>query len=296
MPTINPANLRSLRTKKRWSLDDLAEKANVDRGTINRIETAKRADSRRTTVERLARALQTDVDTLTGPTLEAPGRLEITRKSQMHVRMSDDARNALSLVAMRYRVSQSAILHLAPLLFLWVAEESLKERARRLDRLSEQWDAVGPQADFAHLVSDITCNSRGEDVMESERRSIAKRDIFGLLIPDDEVSHHYEESEQNPMARFLASLTANLGGAAQFEHWSPNWDQPGYTLGREEASTLVGGDEEAVHHIICGNVALHELPKDVRETGPEGVAEWVRENGNAYLASLPDLLGITLEV
>jgi transcriptional regulator with XRE-family HTH domain len=286
MPTINPTNLKTLRKKKRWSLADLAEKSGVDRGTIHRIESGKHTESRRVTVERLAHALQAEVDLLTGAPFELGAATEASRKSQMNVRMTDEARNALALVAIRYRVKQSSIIHLAPLLFLWAAESSLRERSDKLARLEEQLNAVGPQSDFAHLASELTWSARSEEIIASERRSVEQHDLFGLTIPDEQCAYDYEQSEQNPFARFLAKLTTSLEGLAEFEHWSPFWDQPGYTLGRTEAAALVGGDEEAVEHIVCGNVALHEMPKDVSTSGPAKIAEWVRSEGDAYVASM----------
>ena len=290
MPSINGTNLSQLRKAKRWSLDKLASEALIDRGTIHRIESGKRGSSRQETINRLADALDTTPEQLTGPTIEAASAPEASRKSQMNVRMSDEARNAISLVAMRYKVKPSTVVHLAPLLFLWAAEESLRRRKFRLEHLVEQWDAISSREDFLHLDAAVAYNSRADAIIESERKSIASRDIFGLTIPDDEVAFDYEESEHNPMARFLADLTGSLNGLAEFEHWSPYWDQPGYTLGREEAATLVGGDEDAVHHIVCGNVGLHEIPKDVAGNGADSVAAWVREKGDAYVASLSDLL------
>jgi transcriptional regulator with XRE-family HTH domain len=287
MPTINPRNLRILREKRGWNLDDLASRSKVDRGTISRIETGKQTDNRRTTVERLSSALDVESETLTGPDVLAAGKeVEPTPKSQMNIRMANDARNALALVASRYQVKPPHILHLAPLLFLWAAEESLKRRQQKLDAYTAQLSTVEKQFHFGHLNADITDNERGWVVVDEEHRSIARRDIFGVSIEDHAVRYGYEDSEQNPMALFLNELVAPLNGLAQFEHWSPNWGSPGYTLGREEASLLVGGDEQATNHIVNGYAPLHELPKEVREAGPQEIARWARERGDTELAEM----------
>lgn len=296
MPTINPSNLRLLRKQKGLTLDKLAEKARVDRGTINRIESGRRSECRARTLEQLAEALGTDVETLAGPPIDGPGPNEVSRKSQMNVRMADEARNALNLVATRYGVKPASILHLAPFLFLWAAEQSLRERRESLEQLEEQWGAIAAahKGRFRHLDGRLVYNSGGEEVMLAERRSIAKRDLFGLDIPDEHLGSDYEESEQNPITQFLARLATDLGDLAQFDYWSPYWDLPGYILGREEASALTGGDEDAVHHILVGNVGLHAIPRDVREAGPAAVAAWIKAEGESYVANLPDLLGIEL--
>lgn len=282
MPTINKHNLRRLRHERHWTLDALAEHSGVNRGTINRIETGRRVDCRRVTVQRLAAALKTDMETLLGEDLPSSTRVEeISSKSQMNIRMANDARNAFSLVSLRYGVKASHIMHLAPLLFLWAAEESLRRRRDKLEAVADQLDAIDKQSSFKHLNGNITKNWRGEEVMDEERRSIAKRDIFGLLIDGEALKPNYEESEHNPMAQFLRELCDSLNGLAEFEYWSPYWDRPGYTLGRDEALQLAGGDEDAAGHVIDGNVGLHDLPKDVREEGACAVATWLKEKGNA---------------
>jgi transcriptional regulator with XRE-family HTH domain len=295
MPTINAQNLRVLRAQKRWSLDDLAERSNVDRGTISRIETGKNKDNRRNTVERLAAALGTEVEILTGPDISAPEpEWDSASKSQFNLRMGNDARNALTLVAARYNVKASHIVHLAPLLFLWAAEHSLKIRSKRLDELESGWEVVSSHGPFPHLHGRLTYNWMGEEVMHEERQSIASRDIFGLTIDDDAVHPDYEESEDNPMAQFIRGLVDSVEGLASFEHFSPFWDRPGYTLGREEALGLTGGDEEAADHIINGYAPLHAMPKNVRDAGPQQVARWAIERANETLDQIHKDLKIDL--
>jgi len=291
MSHINPATLKQLRARKGWNLDELAHRSGVDRQTIHRIESGKQAKSRRTTIERLAKAFQTEAKALGEDLQDEESGFGPTRKSQVTIRMSNEIRNALNLVAMRYDIKPASIVHMAPLLFLWAAEESLKRRREKLAELSTRYSAVESIAGFDHLDRLLTCNWRGEEVMEAERRSITRGDIFGRTIPDDHLSQGYEESEQNPMAVFLAGLIADLKGLAEFEHWSPYWDEPGYTLGHVEVSRLVGDDEDAIHHILHGNVGLHEIPRETRESGPEHVAAWVNERGEAYWAELSRDLG-----
>lgn len=283
MPSINATNLRLLRDKRNLTLDALEQASGVNRVTISRIENKRIASCRKTTLERLATALATDVDTLTGPDLDGADQLNrYGRKTQMNVRMADDARNALRLVARRYQVNPSHILHIAPFLFLWAAETSLARRSKALDELCGLWDQLGKGPAARHLNGLISNSWRADEVIDAERASIAARDIFGTTIPDEHLAFTYEDSEQNPMAAFLASLAADFGDQIQFEYWSPGWDQPGYTLGREEAEAMTGGDEQAAHQIVNGYAPLHELPKEIENTGPQAVAAWARATGDAY--------------
>lgn len=289
MTTINPFNVRTLREQKHLTLDELAIGAQIDRGTISKIENGRRDATRPSTLRKLAIALGVDADVLTGPNIDEADRTPLrARKTQMNVMMASDARNALSLVALRYNVKSGQILHLAPFLFYWAAEQSLKWRTERLNEINEKIDAVSAVSCPSHLSGLATTNSRGEEILEDERRSIAKRDLFGFLVDDENVCSGYEESEHNPIAQFFKSIANSFDENVEFEHWSPRWSHAGYTLGKEEALQLVGGDEDAAHHIVHGNAPLHEMPKEIREQGSLAIAKWANELGDAQLAKLMD--------
>ena len=202
----------------------------------------------------------------------------------------------LRLTAARFGVKPNHILHLAPLLFRWAAEMSLQWRRKRLAELEAQIDALSNMVTPKHLSGVVIDNWRGDQVLEDEQGSIDKRDLFGVLLKDDSLSATYEESEQNPMAQFLKSISASLGDDVEFEHWSPHWSQPGYTLGKAEALELVGGDAEAAQQIVDGYAPLHELPKEVREQGADAVAAWAIEIGNKELRKLIDVDALILEL
>ncbi len=296
MPEINPKALRVLREKKSLTLDELAVKSKVDRGTISKIETGKRTNPRPSTLRKLAKALGVEPDELTGSDIDEIERSPLSPKSQMNIRMANDARNALHLTAARYGVRPNHILHLAPLLFRWAAEMSLKHRMERVIEIEANLDALSGAAAPNHLSGVLTDHWRGSDILDEERRSIANRDLFGEQISDNSVRVGYEESEQNPMAQFLKSISASLGDDVDFEHWSPHWSQPGYTLGKTEALELVGGDEQAAQKIVDGYAPLHELPKEVREQGPNAVAHWAIETGKLELRKLIDVDALMFEL
>ena len=296
MPEINPRMLRALRDRKNLNLDVLAAKANVDRGTISKIETGKRTNPRPSTLRKLAGALGVEAEELTSSHIDEAERSPLSPKSQMNFRMANDARNALQLTAIRYGVRPNHILHLAPLLFRWAAEMSLKHRMERVTEIEGHLDALLGAEAPKHLSGVLTDHWRGGEILDEERRSIANRDLFGEQVSDDAVGVSYEESEQNPIAQFLNSISASLGDDVDFEHWSPHWSQPGYTLGKTEALELVGGDEEAAQQIVDGYAPLHELPKEVREQGPNAVANWAIEIGKQELRKLIDVDALVLEL
>ena len=297
MTDINAKKLKKLRDKRNLTLDALAQIAKVDRGTINKLETGKRLSPRASTLRNLAAALNVDPTELQGSDVNDPGREPpVALKAQMNFKMASDTRNALHLTSVRYNVKQSHILHLAPFLFYWAAEQSLKLRAQKLQEIGEKLDALSSVCSSKHLNSCITDHWRAEDLLEEERRSIANRDIFGAQLSDDTLRSDYEESEQNPMAQFFITVAESLGEDVIFEHWSPHWSHPGYTLGKAEALYLVGGDEDAAHYIVSGSAPLHELPKDVRDQGSSAVAQWAIKIGEARLMELEELDLAALEI
>lgn len=298
MPDINPKNLQFLRRKRNLTLEALAEDSGVSRATISRIENGHGGSNHLVTVERLASTLNSDVETLTGPDMNEDGENPIFgRKTQMNVRMADDARNALALVAMRYSVKPAHIIHLAPFLFLWAAEASLKRRQEAVEAISAQLEALNATPTPKHLHGLVTDHWRAGEILEAEETSIRKLDIFGKLVPDEHVSQSYEESEENPFAAFLKSLADDLGELAEFDYWLMAWDQPGYQLGEAEALALTGGNEEAARQIVCGHAPLHEMPKSVEDAGPGAVASWAIETGEKYRKEyFPDFESISINL
>jgi transcriptional regulator with XRE-family HTH domain len=296
MPEINPKALRLHRDRKNLTLDDLASKATVDRGTISKIETGKRTNPRASTLRKLAEALGVEPGDLTSLDISGTERSPLSLKSQMNFKMANDARNALHLTAIRYDTKPSHILHLAPLLFRWAAEMSLQWRRDRLAELESQLEALSKSSLPKHLSGVVIDNWRGDEILDDEQRSIDQRDIFGQLLNEDSFTASYEESEQNPMAQFLNSIAASLGDDVNFEHWSPHWGHPGYTLGKTEALELTGGNESAAQQIVDGYAPLHEMPKEVRDRGADAVAAWAIETGALKLSNLVDFDAILNEM
>lgn len=294
MTSISPKMLREIRKRRGLSLEELSKNSGVEKGTINRIELGKSRSNRQTTIGRLAKALGVKPHQLTSDDVEAleqAGR--DPQSSQAGIVMSHDARNALTLVAAHYGIKPEDIVHLAPFLFLAVAEQSLTRRRQQVELLQEQWAAIKEASSHLHPV--VLYNGRGEDVLDDELRSIHMRDIFGTKLDAESVPQDYEESEHNPIAVHLAEIAEATGGLVSFEHWSPHWSGPGYTVSSELAAPLVGGDMEAAEQIVRGYAPLHELPKDVRSGGATAVAEWAKQRGDEVLAEFEAMLASIID-
>src|SRR5262249_17030202 len=130
MPNVVGFTVKRLRKAKGLSLEQLANRSKIDKGTIWRLEQGNHADTREHTVQNLARALGVDVAVLTGksPAPEIDDDSKYFLMSKLRFRISDRACNAMFLVAERYRVAQQDIVELAPFLFYCAAEASLSQR------------------------------------------------------------------------------------------------------------------------------------------------------------------------
>ena len=290
MSRIIPEILKAEREKKGWSLDDLAKRSKIHRQSIHRIEMGRLKHNRETVIEKLARALGITEDTLTNAEIPKHAESaanyvdELFSSSQINLRVSNRARNALSLAANRYRVTHAQIVEIAPLLFCWAAEQSLKQRREGLaaiNRANHELEQLGQP----HLHAATFANQRSEGPLHAERQSIIENDLFGKLFDDEGYESHlpddYDEAANNPFAVFLRGMTEELGDLATFTEWDPN-SSPEYILCRSKAVEYVGGDNEAADEILDGSVPLHKLPKDLREKGKgEARAKWVRDEAVA---------------
>ena len=300
MTRVDPVVLQRLRKAKGWSQEELAGKTKfegqpkIDKQTISRLERGERPKTRSRTIRQLAHALSVDPAVLTGDGLAPDISREssaLDSRSQLNVRVGAAPRNALNLVARRYRVEPSQIVELAPFLCVWAAEESLRRRQERLSTLDltlDETKALGHQ--LRHLSPQINIFSYADDAIAAEQSSINERDLFGSSIKLDlaGVSPNFDTDTENPFAMFLRELVISFGNVATFEEWSGSWS-PAYRVCSEEAAELVGGDRERADEILRGAVALNEMPKEIRKHGMEKErAEWVRMKAEEYRQKLAD--------
>lgn len=282
---IEPSRLKALRKSKGLTQKELGEKSSINKQTISNLERGKpERKVRKRIVENLCKVFDVDAAVLAG-TAPMPDRenqdhlnLLLGSKSQLNHRISDASRNALLLVAMRYRISTTKIYEIAPFLFLWAAEQSLRRREERLADLESRWKEVeGEQGQFPHLSPLATYSSTAANIIWEEEKSIKSRDLFGSLLKETyDAKDNYDENTENPFTVFLSDLATQLGDLAEFDEWSAV-GSPDYTVCPDEAAKLVGGDEKTAREILVGNVALHEMPKKLKEKeAPEERAEWVR--------------------
>lgn len=292
MTRVNPFVLQTLRRRKNWSQDRLAEMATVNKQTISRIERGEQDNTRENTIDHLAHALGVEPAELTREAL-TPERDEgepVRRRPQSSFGVSDVANNFLYLISERYFVKPWQVMELAPLLFCWAAEMSLRERRERLNKLEEACKtAQALEKEMQHLPPPNFIYSKEKIAAESS--SINSHDIFGMCFSDDDFSddHGYlpNDDTDNPFAIFLAKLVEEIDDVARFEGFSPI-DYPSFQVCRDEALKMVGGDETLAERILTGVVDLYEMPKDLQGIfgKTEDRAAWVRAQNEAYIKRL----------
>jgi transcriptional regulator with XRE-family HTH domain len=247
MPIVDGTALAAARNKKNWTQLELSEatKPKINVSTISRIERGKSKVQRRVLNE-LCRALgvsPTDLATHQEP-----------ERDVVKFRVEHAARNALTLVARRYRVPRERIIERAPLLFYIAAEQSLRKRREALDAFRGAADEV-----YAAAIPHLPLSMQTVDIEASglEERSIKKRDLFGLELEGC--------AEDDPFDAFLRERLA--------EHQQSDAEDPLSRFCKEEAAELVDGDTEATNAILCGTAPLHEMPKG----SPAERAQWARD-------------------
>jgi transcriptional regulator with XRE-family HTH domain len=201
---VHPETFEAKRKAKRppMSLAAVAKKAGVSERRINEIK--NNPDMRESTVEKIAKALDTSVSELCSPPQEkfASNRAGIVG-------------NNIELAAFRYGVAPELIEELAPILFVAIAELALK---RRSDRLEEWWSSVEAsrrtQPKFGFDTWGESCADRGfNELVEAyweEKNAIESYSLEGWA--NDREDHFIEA---------LFSIDQYQHNCFTFEGWLP---------------------------------------------------------------------------
>lgn len=301
---VDPKRLKHLRHMRGdLSQAALAKKAGVNKQTVYRLEKERRPINQKTLV-RLSSALEVDPDVLTGvkslPTTDQPlGEPADDSTYQLKAPLDASKRNAFSLAALRYKVSVSRIVELAPFLFVLAAEGSLNQRREKVGELENALDSIADlKSKFPHLPAHITyARGDAEEAIQAEKTSIAACDIYAEAIPnniywDDE---NFDSEQDNPFARYLKELSASTEGAANLDGLNSR-SFTSYEVCRDQAITLAGGDESLADEIVNGFVVIHKIPRELlKEDATAARVEWIRSTIAPILKAREDFQKLSPE-
>ena len=292
---INPERLSSLRQKNHMTRKGLAERSGIAERTIQRLENEPQLcqKTREDTVNRLAKALGTELGVLTGElpfTEYDKASAPDPERIQIGAQIAPKARLAYDLIKGRYGVSATEIINMAPLFFALLAEGSLawrreklkeaKEVLDRLEQIDEFWDGS---------MASLTASEQ----IEMEKNSIAKADLFREHLFGEHVLHlmdSFDPSTDNPFASYLRKLKAELAitdgvdvDSGDLMFGSP-LKFPDYDICRGELDSIADRSRYAKMALETGHARLSEIPEELMaEDAGEKRAKWLEDR-------LPDTL------
>ena len=295
MQIVDPARLLSLRQRKGLSRPQLAERSKVNERTIQRLEKEPQP-SRKNTLNRLATALGVKPGVLTGA-LPLPefGKAPASdsKPPQVSAQIAPKVRLAYDLIKIRYDVSATEIINMAPLFFALLAEGSLAWRREKLKELKEGIDRLKQIDGFwreynVHLFA-LTVDNND---IETEKDSIAKADLFGEHLLGC-VTYDLDPSTDNPFASYLRKLKAELAipGVVDVDSGNPMFGSPlkfsDYDVCRDELDGIANGSDFAKAALEIGHTRLSGIPKELMaEDAGEERAKWLEDKLSGTLKDL----------
>ena len=289
---IDSEHLHRLRKKKGLTRRELAERSNINKRTIQRLENEPQRcqKTREDTVNRLAKALGVKPGVLTGE-LPPPefDKAPDPERVQIGAQVAPKVRLAYDLIKRRYGVSATEIINMAPLFFALLAEGSLAWRREKLKEVEETKSRLEQIDGFwrGGLVSGSVVMDEG---IAREEDSIAKADLFGEHLFSDTDTTFIEEddlfdpSTDNPFASYLRKLEDELDitGVAYVDSdylrfgWPLKF--PDYDICRDELDGIAKGSHFAKIALEVGDVRLSEIPEELMaEDAGEERAKWIAD-------------------
>jgi len=256
---ISADRLKELRRRSGLRQAELAKHSGISKDTISRLERKRLPGNRKLTIDHLSRALGVPPGVLTGelplPDADKGRRRESCR--QVPVRISGSTLNALYLVSRRYQVPMIRVLEIAPVLFLFAAEESLEWRRQNLRSLK---DAYQMRYKFRHINAGFLPDEDAERVIAEEEKSIAQNDILAGTLPNSVAGAKIYSGYANPFSSYLNEKSANY---SEEIIWGLEFakEYTSYFACSGDALDIVGGNEMAQEWILFSEFLLSDMPK-----------------------------------
>ena len=288
---VHKDTLRNLRKKMGFSQEALANESRVSKKTIARIESGEvKGEPRGDTVKLIAKALRVKPEVLAEkPESETVQEQELRKIGLRVIKLPIDGETLISydLVEKNYGVGMRGLVYAAPMLFTLLAEMSLNERRRRLNKMKKKWEGYEQNVP-EHMIPN---HVRHEDSANAEENSINKRDIFARRIHsgDDNFGMNsisdesYFDASRSPFNDFLIEQAEKLGSdndAVNPEkiHFYPyggsleiegeleiSYEAPLFEDFRER---ITGGSTRADYALSRGYTRLRDIPHRLQPPSP----------------------------
>ncbi|WP_200376127.1 helix-turn-helix domain-containing protein [Thiocystis violacea] len=281
--TLNPEALK-LHRKLRggWSQDRLADESKISKTQISRWERGQQVDNiRPSSRERLSKALGVKWEELT----RAP-KDTLKLRSRVPVKGGIDraARTFLTIVQWHLDLTEDAIMDLAPLAVLILAERSLRARQTALDETVGELEAATAEAcrRLPYLPGAFHDGYR-YDWIEEERKSLRERELF-VTYEDDEGEEH------SPFINFLQDDLKALGlfeehpieFTASYSGATPDYAVPTYVFGANLGLDPDNkADQSTLERIQDGLIDLSEVWEKKQSADVEEYRRWLEEQSQA---------------
>lgn len=305
--TINPDRLRELRTRKKLSRQQLADKSQISLRQITRLEnkSASSKAARDRTINQLAEALNIEPGILTGelpmpeaPPLQGPGSGE---RVQVSALLWPEVRLAFALIQRRYGVNPTTLFNAAPLMFVLLAEGSFRWRQEKLAEVEEAADHLHGLG-FGHLSFAFSAY-RAQEGAADEEESIRKRDLFGADVGQDAFDLGYDRDTNNPFADYLRELARKINDPDVIDidetelAYAALENLPFFKVCSGDLGKIAGGSAKAVSALEQGHARLSDIPDELwADDAAQQRAEWLESQlpesaRNIFDTDLSELLG-----
>lgn len=279
--TLNPEALKFYRKQRGWSQDQLAEatKKRPSKTQISRWERGKQTSIRGSSRERLCQALGVKWEQLTRAPKETD-TMKLLNRVPLKCGIEGSARTFLTLVQGHLRLTEDAIMDLAPLAVLILGQRSLRARQTALDETVEALEAATAEA-YRRLPYMPGAFYDGYDYewINEERKSLAENELF--------MTHQdHEGNEYSPFIKFVQDEVKALGLfeehpidlTASYRGATPDYAVPAHVLG---ANVGLDADNETdqgiLEQIQNGRIDLWEVLEKKNTAGEEEYRRWLEE-------------------
>ncbi|MCV2890344.1 helix-turn-helix domain-containing protein [Ruegeria aquimaris] len=271
---IHPEALKAQRSRKRWTQEELCEATSgpnkVSLPTIKRIESTKEdfypAQDR--VALTLAKVLGVSTEELgKEPTERAQLEESLRKVGYRPLRTMIDAETALAfnMVQDIYGIPIRSQIEMAPLFMTLLAEGSLAWRRERVKAIEEASEALqglgGGHSSYVYTAWRIDAGTA------AERKSIEKKDFFGIDVSEEAFDCGYDRSQNNPFADYLQDFAKEVGAKnirfdADFG-WKTSEGLPNYRIGAEIIDHLTDDDPDAEYALLRGHVRMKDIPEEL---------------------------------